>query len=94
MHCHSGERIRNLANESRMPLCYGGGVKTVEQIEKIISLGVEKVALSSAVIENKHLIKEAVESVGSQSVVIVLDWIFSSVISFFESLNKGSKVLS
>ncbi len=67
------ERIRNLANESRMPLCYGGGVKTVEQIEKIISLGVEKVALSSAVIENKHLIKEAVESVGSQSVVIVLD---------------------
>src|SRR5712671_2546678 len=35
--------IGNLATECRMPLCYGGGVKTVEQIERIISLGVEKV---------------------------------------------------
>ena len=50
------ERIKNLANESRMPLCYGGGIKTVAQIEKIISLGVEKVAISSAVIENKGII--------------------------------------
>src|SRR3989338_2900911 len=39
--------IANLAAECRMPLCYGGGVKTVEQVEKIISLGVEKVALSA-----------------------------------------------
>src|SRR3954462_8657766 len=35
--------IGNLAAECRMPLCYGGGVKTVAQIEKIVSLGVEKV---------------------------------------------------
>lgn len=67
------ERIKNLANESRMPLCYGGGIKTVTQIEKIISLGVEKVAISSAVIENKGIIKEASDSVGSQSIVVVLD---------------------
>src|SRR5512136_2950978 len=39
--------IRDLACECRMPLCYGGGVKTVEQVERIISLGVEKVAMSS-----------------------------------------------
>src|SRR5260370_38100128 len=37
--------IKNLAAECRMPLCYGGGVKTVQQIEEIISLGVEKVAI-------------------------------------------------
>ena len=36
------QMIQNLAAECRMPLCYGGGVKTVEQAQKIFSLGVEK----------------------------------------------------
>ena len=48
--------IENLAVECRMPFCYGGGVKTVEQAKKIISLGAEKVALSSAVLENFDLL--------------------------------------
>ena len=65
--------IQNLANESRMPLCYGGGVKTVEQAKKIIHLGAEKVALSSAVIENPNLVKEIAKAVGVQSVIVVLD---------------------
>jgi cyclase len=34
--------IRNLAAECRMPLCYGGGVKTLEQVERIVGMGVEK----------------------------------------------------
>ena len=66
--------IENLANECRMPLCYGGGVKTVEQVEKIISLGVEKVSLSSAVLDTPELITEAAERVGSQSIVVALDY--------------------
>lgn len=65
--------IKNLAAECRMPLCYGGGVKTAEQVEKIISLGVEKVAISSAAIETPELISKAAKRVGSQSVVVVLD---------------------
>ena len=65
--------IENLAAESRMPLCYGGGVKTLEQVKTIISLGVEKVAISSAAINNPKLITHIAEVVGSQSVVVVLD---------------------
>jgi len=65
--------IRSLAAECRMPLCYGGGVKTVEQIQRIISLGVEKVAVSSAAIYNPVLLSDAAEKVGSQSVVVVMD---------------------
>ena len=65
--------IKNLAVECRMPFCYGGGVSTVEQAKKIISLGAEKVALSSAIIENPILCKEIGEAVGVQSVVVVLD---------------------
>jgi len=65
--------VRNLAAECRMPLCYGGGVKTVRQIEEIISVGVEKVAISSAAICNSGLISEAATVVGNQSIVVVMD---------------------
>ena len=43
--------IQNIASECRMPLCYGGGIKNVQQAQKIFSLGVEKIALSS-ILEN------------------------------------------
>lgn len=65
--------IRNLAIECRMPFCYGGGVTTVEAAKKIISLGAEKVAISSAAIYNINLIKQLGETVGIQSVVVVID---------------------
>ena len=65
--------IKNLAAECRMPLCYGGGITTVEQAKKIISLGVEKIALSSAAVESPPLIKEIAKAIGKQSVVVVLD---------------------
>jgi cyclase len=67
------EMIKHLAEECRMPLCYGGGVKSAEQVKRIIGLGVEKVAISSAAIEKPELIEAASEYVGSQSVVVVLD---------------------
>ena len=65
--------IANLAAECRMPLCYGGGVKTADQARRIIGLGVEKVAISSAALERPALITEAAGEVGAQSVVVVLD---------------------
>ncbi len=65
--------IENLANECRMPLCYGGGIKTAEQAKRILSLGVEKVALSSVAFDNPNLIREIASEVGSQSVVVVFD---------------------
>ena len=65
--------IAQFAAECRMPLCYGGGVKTVEQAKRIIGLGVEKVAISSAAIENPKLIERIAQAIGSQSVVVVLD---------------------
>lgn len=67
------QMIAHLALECRMPLCYGGGVRTAEQAKRIIGLGVEKVAISSAAIENPGLISEIAAEVGSQSVVVVLD---------------------
>lgn len=67
------ERISYLAAECRMPLCYGGGIKTAEQAKRITALGVEKVAISSAALENPVLISEMAAEIGSQSVVVILD---------------------
>jgi cyclase len=65
--------IEHLAAECRMPLCYGGGVKTRKQVERIVGLGVEKVAISSVLFERPEIIAEAAQSVGGQSIVAVLD---------------------
>lgn len=65
--------ISHLANECRMPLCYGGGVKTPEQAKRIIQLGVEKVSLSAAALEDPALVGRIAQEVGRQSVVVVLD---------------------
>jgi len=65
--------IAQLAAECRMPLCYGGGVKTVDQVDRLIGLGVEKVAVSSAAVDDPQLITRIVQHVGSQSVVSVID---------------------
>ena len=67
------QMIKNLANESRMPLCYGGGIKTAQQAQEIIKLGVEKIALSSHALINPSILKEMANIIGKQSIVVVLD---------------------
>jgi cyclase len=65
--------IKSLADECRMPFCYGGGITTVEQAVKIISLGAEKIALSYSALTNINLCQEIGDIIGNQSVVVVLD---------------------
>lgn len=65
--------IAHLANECRMPLCYGGGISTTEQIDRIIALGVEKVALGAAAVTRPDLIERSSNHVGRQSIVAVVD---------------------
>jgi cyclase len=65
--------IQKLAVECRMPFCYGGGVTTVEQAKKIINLGAEKIAVSSAALRNTSLLVDIGKTVGKQSVVVILD---------------------
>ena len=84
--------IENLATECRMPLCYGGGIKTVEQAQKIFSLGVEKIAVSSVAIENPSIISSMAERVGNQSVVVVMDIKKKTLSSKYELyIHNGTK---
>ncbi len=65
--------IEHIARECRMPLCYGGGLNSIERIEKLISLGVEKAAIGYAAFESPQIIKNAIKSVGRQSIVGIVD---------------------
>jgi len=67
------EIIRDFASECFMPVCYGGGIKTIEQIQKIFKLGIEKISINNSAIKNDKLIKQAVEKFGSQSIVVAID---------------------
>lgn len=66
-------RLRSIAVESRMPLCYGGGVTSAEQAARIVGLGFEKVSVSAAALARPQLIREMATAVGSQSVVVTID---------------------
>ena len=65
--------INQMASECFMPLAYGGGITTVDEIERIIQLGVEKVILNSSALENVDLVRAAANAVGSQSIVVSVD---------------------
>jgi cyclase len=65
--------INILATECFMPFTYGGGVKTVDQLVKLISLGVEKISFSTAALENPRVIEESAKVCGTSSVVVTID---------------------
>ena len=66
--------IEEIANECFIPLCYGGGVKSISQMHKIYALGIEKISLSSKAIDDIDFVKDAIDIFGSQSVVVTLDY--------------------
>jgi len=65
--------IEQFASECFMPLCYGGGIRTIDQASKIFKLGVEKVCLQTAVLDDLRFIEDLADRFGSQSVVVSVD---------------------
>ncbi len=56
-----------------MPLAYGGGITTVDDISVIFNIGVEKVSLNASALHDPELVRSAAETFGSQSVVVAID---------------------
>jgi len=65
--------IKDIAGEAFIPLAYGGGISTVDEIKRLFYLGIEKVVLNYQAFANPSLITEAAKLVGSQSVVASID---------------------
>lgn len=67
------ELLSKITSECFMPLGYGGGIRTVEDIQTLLGLGIEKVVINSQAAENPALVQAAAARFGSQSIVIGID---------------------
>ena len=66
-------KIEEIASECFMPLGYGGGIQNIEQVKRIIGIGVEKVILNSSVTQNPELISKIAKIYGNQCAVVSVD---------------------
>lgn len=69
----SFDLLSSVADECFMPLTYGGGIKKLDDIKKIFSLGIEKVAINSYASQDPGFISKAAELFGNQSIVVSID---------------------
>lgn len=67
------ELLFDIAGEAFMPMAYGGGITTIEQMKRIFSLGFEKIIINSAAYSTPNVIREAVAIYGSQSIIGCID---------------------
>lgn len=67
------DTINNITAECFMPLAYGGGIRSVEDIRAILKQGVEKVVLNHAAIVRPHLVRDAADEFGSQAIIVSID---------------------
>ncbi|HED6831853.1 TPA: imidazole glycerol phosphate synthase subunit HisF [Campylobacter coli] len=67
------ESIEDLAKECFMPLTIGGGIKNLEDIQKILNLGADKISINSKALEDPNFIAKAANRFGSQCIVCSID---------------------
>lgn len=65
--------LADITSECFIPLCYGGGIRTLGEMQRLFTIGVEKVALNTAAVQDPSLIRQAADAFGSQSIVVSID---------------------
>lgn len=83
--------LQEIAEECFMPLAYGGGIKTVEDIRAVLKIGMEKVVINSALFEDLGFIREAADQFGSATIVASLD-VKKNLFGNYELYASGGKV--
>ena len=66
--------LEQVASECFMPLGYGGGIRSLADVNRILGIGIEKVIFNTAALNNEALIKGAAKEAGNQSVVVSIDF--------------------
>lgn len=84
------ELLSRITKEAFIPFAYGGGVRSLGDLEKLFSLGVEKVSINSYSVENPEFIKRASDYVGSQSIIVSID-VKKNLFGKYEVYTHGGK---
>lgn len=67
------EYLKKLTQQCFMPVCYGGGITSVDTVKRLFELGIEKVSVNTSLYDNPNMVKECVALFGSQSIVASVD---------------------
>ena len=67
------ETVKKVAKEIFIPFTVGGGIKTLDEMDLLLSAGAEKVSINTSAIKNPNLISEASQRFGNQSIVVAID---------------------
>lgn len=67
------ETVDDLADECFMPMTVGGGVRTLEDVRRLLQVGADKVAVNTAAVQTPGLIRQAAQRFGTQCVVVSID---------------------
>ncbi|MCY7345658.1 MAG: imidazole glycerol phosphate synthase cyclase subunit, partial [Pyrinomonadaceae bacterium] len=67
------ELVKKVASEINIPFTVGGGINSVEDIEKLLNCGADKVSINTAAVKNPQILEAAANSFGSQCIVLAID---------------------
>ena len=67
------ELLKNITSEAFIPLAYGGGIRSMDDVRTLLSIGIEKLIMNTSAMENPSLIRETADHAGSQAVVASID---------------------
>lgn len=84
------EMIEKLAEECFMPLCYGGGITSIEQAQRIFSLGIEKISINSAYYDSELNVGDISKLFGAQSIVLSID-VKKNILGQYRVYHSGKK---
>lgn len=85
--------IEDIAGECFMPFAYGGGIRDIDDIKTLFSIGAEKVVINSYALENPRFIRQAVEKYGSQSIISSID-VKKNLLGRYEVCTQGGKIVT
>ncbi|MEN9564187.1 MAG: glycosyl amidation-associated protein WbuZ, partial [Chloroflexota bacterium] len=65
--------LKNITSEAFIPLAYGGGIRSMDDVRKLLSIGIEKLIMNTSAVETPSLVREVADHAGSQAAVVSMD---------------------
>jgi len=86
----SFDLLKNITSECFMPLGYGGGIRSMEDVRRLLGIGIEKVILNTSAVEAPQLVHSAANYAGGSSVVVSMD-VKKNMFGKYEIYSRGGK---